>query len=443
MSELSIRGVHLAHKFREGDDVAAITLNAIGVDLRDGDIVTITSKIVAKAEGRVIHAADREDAITAESVRTLATRSHARGLTRIVQTRHGLILAAAGVDASNTEDGTVVLLPEDSDASACAIRSHIQTHRGINVGVVITDTLGRAWRLGVTDHAIGCAGIQVIDDLTGETDAFGRELEMTMVAIADELAAASELVRAKNSMTPIAVIRGASGWVTPDDGPGALALIRPDHEDMFSLGTREAMEHGAQQAVLQRRTMRTFEDSEVPRDVIERSIAAAITAPAPHHTQPWRFLIMERGVDDQRRTNLLDAMSKQWKSDLSAEGKPAEEIDRRIAPGNILRTAPAIIFAFMDLTNAVHTYPEEDGRNVSERDMFLIAGGAAVENILVSLAAEGYGSAWISSSIFCPEVMRAELGLSHNVWALGAIAVGKPASEASERPQREISDFLL
>ena len=214
-----------------GDDIAALILAR--AQLEDGDIVVVTSKIVSKAEGRSVKAEDREDAITSQTVRTVATR----GSTRIVENPLGLIMAAAGVDGSNTPEGTVLLLPEDPDASARAIKKAL----GKNVGVIISDTIGRPWRQGVTDIAIGAAGIHVLDDLRGTLDAGGKKLEGTIVALADELASAADLVRGKANNLPVAVIRGMAHLL----GEGsATQLIRPASEDMFRLGTTEAWDEG-------------------------------------------------------------------------------------------------------------------------------------------------------------------------------------------------------
>lgn len=466
---ISLIGITIDHRFTQGDPLADIIIDALqspsglegpespeGLDggLQSGDIVVVTSKVVAKVEGRVIQAQDREDAITSETVRVVATKVQDRGITRIVETEHGLILAAAGVDASNTEDGTVVLLPQDPDASARTLREEFAQKLNVNVGVIVTDTLGRAWRLGVTDHAIGAAGIQVLDDLTGSTDAFGQQLHMTVIAIADELAAASELVRAKASMTPVAVIRGASKWVTDsqDSSDGAKDLIRPASEDLFSVGTHEARIEGARSAVFNRRTVRNFLDEPVPQVVIANALRAGASAPAPHHTQPWRFLVLEKDKQGEqgkqseqgkKRTLLLDAMRVKWIEDLRAEGKSDDEITRRVARGNVLRTAPTVIFPFIDLASGAHTYPEPAGRNLSELHMFLIAGGAAVENILISIANQGFGSAWISSSIFCPHTMREHLQLPDSYWPLGGIAVGRPAASAPAREEVDIEKLLI
>lgn len=208
------------------------------IDLRDGDVVLVTSKVVSKAEGRV-RPGDREEAITQETVRVLARR----GRTRIVENHLGLVMAAAGVDASNVAAGHVVLLPSDPDASAAALRDRVHEQTGRNVAVVVTDTAGRAWRTGQTDIAVGAAGLQPIEDLAGGTDPYGNPLEVTAPAVADELAGLAELVTGKLGRRPVALVRGAGTRVLPpgEHGPGARVLVRPREMDMFALGAREAV----------------------------------------------------------------------------------------------------------------------------------------------------------------------------------------------------------
>jgi coenzyme F420-0:L-glutamate ligase/coenzyme F420-1:gamma-L-glutamate ligase len=227
-----------------GDDLATLLGDALSGGLEAGDILVVTSKIVSKAEGRQIAATDREDAITAETVRVVATKAHPGGVTRIVENRLGLVLAAAGVDSSNTPEGTVLLLPEDPDASARALCAALRDRFGVELGVLISDTLGRPWRLGQTDVAIGAAGVRVVDDLRGSTDAEGRRLEATVVALADELAAAAELVKGKADGRPVAVVRGLGHLVTGLDAPGARSIVRPPAEDLFQQGSQEAWDAG-------------------------------------------------------------------------------------------------------------------------------------------------------------------------------------------------------
>ena len=232
-----------------GDDLvtllcALFEAAAPGQRLMDGDIVVVTSKIVSKAEGRILAAADREQAITDETVRVVATRVHAGGITRIVENRLGLVMAAAGVDASNTAEGTVLLLPIDPDASARSMRAGLQERLGVRLAVVVTDTAGRPWRLGQTDITIGAAGLRVIDDLRGTADTFGRTLQSSMAAVADEVAAAAELVKGKATGRPVAVVRGLAHLVTDEDGPGARSIVRVGPDDMFASGSAEAYAQG-------------------------------------------------------------------------------------------------------------------------------------------------------------------------------------------------------
>ncbi|WP_167139119.1 coenzyme F420-0:L-glutamate ligase [Diaminobutyricimonas sp. TR449] len=227
-----------------GDDVAALIGDAADGLLEDGDILAVTSKIISKAEGRQVAAADREQAITEQTVRVVATREYPGGVTRIVENPLGIVAAAAGVDASNTPDGTVLLLPVDPDASARVIAEQLRARFGLRVGLVITDTLGRPWRVGQTDVAIGAAGVRVLDDLRGSVDAAGRALNVTLTAVADEIAAAADLVKGKTSQNPVAVVRGLGRLVGGFDEPGARSIVRPAEHDMFRLGTEEAWRAG-------------------------------------------------------------------------------------------------------------------------------------------------------------------------------------------------------
>lgn len=420
----------------DGDDLAAQLLEALagaGSSLHDGDIAVITSKVVSKAEGRVIAADDREQAISDEAVEVVAER----GATRIVRTRHGLVLAAAGVDASNTESGTVLLLPIDPDASARRIRTALQAATGVRLGVVITDTAGRPWRDGLVDIAIGAAGVLVLDDHRGRVDDQGRTLEMTVTCVADQVASAAELVKGKTSGRPFAVVRGMAHAVTHEDGPGATAVVRPLDSDLFRRGARESLEEGLRAAVANRRTVRQWTDEPVDRQVVLDAIEAAITAPAPHHTTPWRFVLID---EPAVRTRLLDAMAQQWTRDLAADGFDDDAIKRRVRRGDLLRQAPTLLLPVL-VAEGAHTYPD-DRRAQAERAMFLLSMGAAAEALMVRLAADGWGSAWVSSTLFCADVVGEVLRWPSDWEPMGAIAIGRPVASATARLRRDPEDYL-
>jgi coenzyme F420-0:L-glutamate ligase/coenzyme F420-1:gamma-L-glutamate ligase len=421
---ITITGVTGLPEITAGADLAALICAGI-TDLGDGDILVVTSKAVSKAEGRVV-TMSREEAIEAETARVVARR----GQTTIVQTRHGFVLAAAGVDASNTAPGTVVLLPADPDASARQLRKSVRDLTGAQVGVIVTDTMGRPWRNGQTDTAIGAAGVLPVRDHRGETDTFGNTLDVTVAAVADEIAGAGDLVKGKALGVPVAVVRGLGSLVTEEDGPGARVLVRSADEDMFKYGSADVP--------TARRTIREFTDRPVDGGAVRRAVATALTAPAPHHSEPWRFVLVESA---EARTALLDAMLDAWITDLRGDGFTEDQIERRVRRGEPLRRAPLIVVPCLVL-DAAHTYPDER-RNTCERAMFTVAMGAAVQNLLIALAVEGLGSAWISSTLFCQEVAVAALGLPADWLPMGAVAVGHPAAQARPRPPRDPEQFLL
>jgi coenzyme F420-0:L-glutamate ligase / coenzyme F420-1:gamma-L-glutamate ligase len=266
-----------------GADLAAL-LTAV-IALQDGDIVVVTSKVVSKAEGR-LRSGSREEALAGETDRTVAVR----GGTAIVRNRLGLVMAAAGIDASNTLPDTVVLLPEDPDASARRLRQGLRSRTGRNVAVLVSDTAGRAWREGQTDIAVGAAGLDPLHDYAGSTDSHGNELAVTAPAIADELAAAADLVKRKLDRRPVALVRGLSDLVLDpqEHGPGASALVRAEATDMFGLGAREAV-----MAALRAQDRRGFGAPSSAPDLV-----SALTALAGEHA----VVTADQGVVTARLT---------------------------------------------------------------------------------------------------------------------------------------------
>jgi coenzyme F420-0:L-glutamate ligase/coenzyme F420-1:gamma-L-glutamate ligase len=269
-------------EIQPGDDLAAV-IAAAAPWLRDGDVLVVTSKIVSKAEGRLVDVpvdgperqAARDEVLTAET----AGRVARRGQTQIVRTHHGFVLASAGIDASNVDASSLVLLPKDPDASARALRAALRERHGRDVAVIISDTMGRPWRTGQVDVALGAAGIDPIHDHRGIVDPYGNELQVTQMAVADELAAAGDLVKGKVSQVPVAVVRGYLAAAEPDDGPGAGALVRDAEQDMFSLGTAEATEAGMRAAA--RLGDAVPEGEPVDEAAVERAIAAVSDLVAP------------------------------------------------------------------------------------------------------------------------------------------------------------------
>jgi coenzyme F420-0:L-glutamate ligase/coenzyme F420-1:gamma-L-glutamate ligase len=241
VSTLSVIPVEGVGEITAGADLTAVLLAALDDDdLQDGDVLVVTSKVVSKAEGRS-RGTDRNTALGDETDRIVARR----GGTVVVRTHHGLVLAGAGIDASNTPPGTVLLLPRDPDASARRIRDAVGTSTGRNVAVVVSDTAGRAWRHGQIDLAIGAAGLVVMDDHAGRKDEYGNQLTVTAPAVADEVASAADLVKGKLARRPAAVVRGLGHLVLPpgEHGPGAGGLVRAEQEDMFGYGARDAVLH--------------------------------------------------------------------------------------------------------------------------------------------------------------------------------------------------------
>lgn len=256
MAALSAHALHGLPEVRAGDDLATLILEAAGAPgLRDGLLVSVAHKVVSKSEGAVVSLAQVRPSARAlelaapaggeakdpravqvvldESVEILRAE---RGVL-VCRTRHGFVCANAGVDASNAPDGvageSVVLLPRDPDASARRIRARLRELTGARVAVLISDSFGRTWRHGQLDVAIGIAGMQPLDDWRGRLDANGRELYATWLAVADAAAACAELARAKDSREPVVLIDGLERYVTEEDGPGAVALVRPLAEDLF------------------------------------------------------------------------------------------------------------------------------------------------------------------------------------------------------------------
>jgi len=309
--ELTVRPVAGLPELTRGDDLVGLLL-AAPLQLTDGDVLAVSSKAVAKVEGRVV-AAPRAAVMENETDRLVARHE----ALRIVRTRRGEVLAAAGVDESNTAPGTVVPLPLDPDGSARRIRTKLADRAGRNVAVVVTDTAGRAWRMGQTDLAVGCAGLDPVHDLAGTPDAGGRPLVVTAPAVADELAGAAALVLAKAAGTPVAVLSGLADLVLPagEHGPGAAALVRPEAEDLFGLGSRDAVAAATRRSERDRRGF--------PSPAAEPSTRLAELVELAGHGYPAVQLSVERSLVHVRPADRRTATDRDV---LLAAGAVAERL---------------------------------------------------------------------------------------------------------------------
>jgi coenzyme F420-0:L-glutamate ligase/coenzyme F420-1:gamma-L-glutamate ligase len=432
MSELRIVPLAGLPEIRPGDQLAPLLLRAVraaGHELADGDVLAVTSKVVAKAEGRVVplpHAeVERErvhrEVVAAETVRVVARR----GTMVIAETRQGVVGANALIDESNAGGDVLVLLPEDPDASAARLRQALAELDGHDVAVVVTDTLGRPWRRGQTDVAVGVAGMGALEDYRGRLDADGRMLEVTEVAVPDEVAAAADLVKGKLSRVPAALLRGVR---RPSGDGRARDLVRPAAEDLFRTGS------GAEDLVAfleGRRTRRRFLPDPVDPTAVERAVRAAMTAPFPHHTRPFRVVALESA---EARSRYLEDMEAAWRRDLGGDGTRAEVVDRRVARSwALLGEAPLLLVPCL-APGGRHDYPDAR-RSDAEAAMFELAAGGAVQTLLLALHAQGLGGAWISSSLFCQEVAARALDLPNGWLPLGSVAAGHPDPDDRPRPR--------
>lgn len=346
-------------EFRPGDDLSG-AIAAAARWLRSGDIVVVTSKVVSKVEGRLVRVPTdpeerdrvRRRLVFDESVRIIARRAR----TLITENRLGIVQAASGIDASNVAGDELALLPADPDASAMALRWGLRDRLGVEVAVVITDTMGRAWRVGQTDAAIGSSGLPVLHAYRGQVDRYGNELAVTEIAVADEVAAAADLVKGKLGAVPVAVVRGLT---IGSETSKARDLVRPVDEDLFRLGTEESIALGRHESALPVSPVSTFTDAPVDAAVIREAAAAALTGSAG--------LRLVHVTEAARRKRLLDELA-----------------------SDVLYTAPEVVLVF-------------------GTDLF--AAGAAVHRLRVALSAEGLGTSWVPGSPL-PDLVGA-VGIGH------------------------------
>jgi coenzyme F420-0:L-glutamate ligase / coenzyme F420-1:gamma-L-glutamate ligase len=383
---IPVRGIP---EIESGDDLGAVLARALheqGIGLHDGDVVAVTQKVVSKAEGRVVPEGPKGKTswVERETRRVVARR----GDLVIVETRHGLVCANAGVDASNVADGYLTLLPEDPDGSAERIRATLVSWSGADVSVVITDTFGRAWRQGLVNVAIGCDGLPALVDLRGTKDSAGRVLETTVEALADEVAAASGRVMGKADGIPAAVVRGTHVEGAPLP---ATTLVRPPDEDLFRESSFQALLSWGQAS--------GFAPEAIDPDLMQQALLAAGSALRAEGEQPLMLMEVGRG---EARARLAAA---------------ADE-----GPADILAEAPVVVVGFVQggiATTSGSRSTEE------ERDAELLSGGAALQNLVLAFHALGLASRWIPPTRFHQGGVRLALGLAGRPILMGAIAAGR------------------
>jgi len=403
-----------------GDDLARLLLDglaAAGERLADGDVVAVTSKVVAKSEGRVVplpaDPAERErvhrETVAAETVRVVARRDRMV----IAETRHGLVGANALVDASNTGADALVLLPADPDASAARLRAALAAASGADVAVVVTDTLGRPWRVGHTDVAVGLAGMGAIEDYRGRPDGDGRRLEVTEVAVADEVAAAADLVKGKVARIPAALVRGVR---RPAGDGRASDLVRPAAADLFRTASGpEDLVAFLEGGTAHRRLL----PDPVDPAVVERAALAAAAAPFPGGARPFRVVHVASPAGRARYLAALEAPAG------AAGGATAE-----------LRTAPVLLVPCLA---AAAPGPTEPAAAVE------LAAGGAVRTLLLALHAHGLAAIWAAGGMPHRDAPAAALGLPADWRPLGTVAAGRPdpASPSRPGPAAGVAEVLL
>jgi dehydro coenzyme F420 reductase / coenzyme F420-0:L-glutamate ligase / coenzyme F420-1:gamma-L-glutamate ligase len=378
---------------RQGDDLVALIWAAIqgfSPRLVDEDIVVVTQKIVSKAEGRMVPERPEGKAgwVARESRRVVARR----GDLVIAETRHGFVCANSGVDASNVAEGFLTLLPEDPDGSAERIRTGLERATGARIGVVVTDTFGRPWRNGLVNVAIGCAGLPALIDLRGTKDATGRTLEMTVVALADEVAAASSLVMGKADGVPVAVVRGLH---TEEPPSPASVLVRTGRGDLFPESPLQSIHASG--------PVGAFGPGDVPMEAVRQAVLAALAGGGPDAVRPWAFVAVG---SDPARQRLLAAL----------------EVEATGLTGATVLVVPCARFDADSLAAGA-------GHAERERDRTLLSAGMAVQRLVLALHAQGLAWRRVSPPGTREGTVADAIGLADGWVPLGVIAVGGPADE--------------
>lgn len=439
---------------KPGDDLAGIILASLATSnmtLRDGDILVLAQKIVSKAQDRFVELSDiipspravelaREVGKSAPLVELILRQSSEvvryRRDVLIVAHKLGLVMANAGIDQSNVEQGgvddTALLLPEDPDGTCAQLRDALFAATGASVGVIINDSHGRAFRNGTIGVAIGAAGVAALADLRGSPDLYLRRLHSTEVGLADEIASAASLLMGQAAEgRPIVIARG----IANAPGSGCAAdLVRRKEMDLF----RSPANADLLELIRGRRSIRRYTDAPVAEDVVERILDAAISAPSAHNRQPWRFAVLRTQSAKQR---LAEAMAARLSADRSHDGDAAVDIETDVARSIARITgAPVLILVAMAMED-MDSYPDQR-RAEAEYLMAVQSTAMAMQNIQLTAHALGLGASIMCAPLFCQETVRAALDLPKSWEPQALITLGVPANAGKPFHRRPLNDVM-
>jgi coenzyme F420-0:L-glutamate ligase/coenzyme F420-1:gamma-L-glutamate ligase len=451
---IALSGIPLV---KPGDHLAAIILSGLaasGERLRDGDVLVIAQKIVSKAQNRLVHLdtvtpspeaetlareVDKDPRVVELILRESTEIIRRRRGALIVAHRLGLVMANAGIDMSNVEqeasDDTALLLPEDPDATCASLRAELKRLTDADVAIIINDSHGRAFRNGTVGVAIGASGLSALADLRGKPDLFGRHLQITEIAMADELASAASLLMGQaDEGRPVVLVRGA-----PDSQgeKGAAALIRPKPLDLF-----RAPDDGAVlNALVSRRSIRRYRPQPIANALIDSILQAATCAPSAHNRQPWRFAVVKDAVVKER---LARAMGERLRADRMSDGDPAEAIAQDVARSHARITEAPIVIVVCLTMEDMDRY-RDDRRNEAELRMAVQSTAMAMQNMLTAAHAVGLGSSVMCAPLFCGSTVQTTLNLASAWQPQALVTLGYPADAGKpfhRRPLAEVVRFV-
>ena len=436
---------------KPGDDLTAVIRQALAVSnevLRDGDVLVIAQKIVSKAQNRYVRLRDIVPSPRSQQLARHVNKDPRlvelilRESTEVVRYRRdvlvvahklGLVMANAGIDQSNVEQGhnddTVLLLPEDPDQTCALLAKNLRARTGASVRVIINDSHGRAFRRGAVGVAIGAYGVPTLADLRGQPDLYGRRLRSTDVGAADEMASAASLLMGQaDEGRPIVLIRG----LPHSAGNGTAAgLIRPKSADLFRTVSPNDL-------IGVRRSIRRYSETPVADAVIEQLLEAAVSAPSAHNRQPWRFAVIKAPAVKLR---LAQAMADRLREDRSRDGDPADVIEEDVAHSIArINGAPVIIVVCLTVKE-MDRYPDSR-RNAAEHQMAVQGTAMAMQNLLLAAHALNLGASVMCAPLFCPDTVRAALKLPDDWESQALITLGFPANEGKPRHRKSLSDVV-